>query len=83
MNFSLFPVIVYIIVPLVTALITYILRSFGQRLDAIEEKLNHRITETEVRQIIADKVDPLKESLKEIKDKIDKLFDLILAKEVK
>lgn len=47
------------------------------RMAAIEEKLSTRITEESVRQIIADKIGPVREDLKEIKEQLNKVTDSI------
>jgi len=36
-----------------------------------------RITETQTRQIISDKLDPVKEDIAEIKSKVDTIFDMV------
>jgi hypothetical protein len=49
-----------------------------QRLDTLERQMVTKTDEHEVRQLLSDKVDPIKESMSEIKEKVDKVIDLLL-----
>lgn len=62
----------------IAGIIAYFLRLQMQRLDTLEQQMPMKTTESEVRQILADKIDPIKESMSEIKDKVDKVIDLLL-----
>jgi len=47
-----------------------------KRLGDQELRLRNAITDKDVRAIIADKIDPLKEDIHEIKQKLDRLIEL-------
>lgn len=71
-------IILYIVGPTVLGVTGYLYKSIINRIDELEEKIEKKVTETVVRQILADKLDPLREDLKEIKDSIRNLFELYL-----
>ena len=62
----------------VLGLIAHVVRSQVQRIDDLEHSIMRKTDESEVRQIVADKVDPIKESMSEIKEKVDKVIDLLI-----
>lgn len=68
----------YILVPICLSAAGYFVRAILKRLDVVEAKLEKTITESEVRQLLADKIEPLREDVLEIKRKIDRIFDLLL-----
>ncbi len=76
MDWSLF---LSIIIPLITGVLSVLGfwgRSMMQRIDQLEERQKTKQDEAQVRQLMSDKVDPLKEKLEEIKDSVDRLYDL-------
>jgi hypothetical protein len=79
MNLSnyIFTVIISILVPGVL----YNWRQLQQRLDVMQEKINSKISEDRVRAILDDNVDPIKDTLKSINEKLDNLI-LHLLKDV-
>lgn len=76
MNF--FQVTAYIILPLASLLIIPFIRHIFMKLTELDIKVQQRMTQQEVRQLIDDKFDPIKESLQEVKLKLDKIFDRLL-----
>lgn len=77
--------ILYLIGSMVLALVGYIGRSYMQRIDDTQEKLDalklvvdEKINERQVRQLLADKLDPLKEAVDAIEAKVDKMYFLML-----
>lgn len=52
-----------------------IYRKETSRIDELEEIVSRHVTDKHVRQILADKLDPIKEDLSEIKSKLDRIFD--------
>lgn len=66
--------ILYILIPMITALIAVIGRGIMQRLSSLEERMLTRISEESVRIIVSDKLDPLKEDITEIKDTLNKIL---------
>ncbi len=51
-----------------------------QRLTKLEEKVSSQVTEPELRQILSDKLDPLKEDISEVRKQAEKITDLLLNK---
>lgn len=60
---------------IVIGTIGYMMRNIFQRLSELEKF--PAVTEPEVRQIISDKVDPIKEDIHEIRKTIDHIFTLV------
>lgn len=68
-----------ILIPSVIALLAYGFRiSIMQRIDNLEQKSMNHVTEQQTRQILNDKLEPLKEDLIEIKEQLNKLFDRLI-----
>jgi Tfp pilus assembly protein PilO len=61
-------------------IISFFLRAQMQRIDTLEDQIATKTSEAEVRQLLADKVDPLKEKMSEITEKVDKVIDLLIKK---
>ncbi len=61
----------------VIGVIGYTYKRGLDRIDTIEEKLSKRITEANVRKLLEDKIEPVREDLQEIKASIAKLTDVI------
>lgn len=74
----------YIVLPGVSCLLIPLLRSLyiniDNRIKFMESRFSDKLTETEARQLISDKLEPVKESLSDIKDKIDQLTAYLLKK---
>jgi len=83
MDSSLSQIIMYCLVAVLTGAVGFIFSKIEARLTSLENRMLNTITEKETRQILSDKIDPLKEDMKEIKDSINKLMDLALADRVK
>lgn len=67
-----------VLIPGLAGVIGYLYRTYMNKLSTIETELDQKITEQQTRQILADKLEPVKESLDEVKEKLDKLYDLLL-----
>lgn len=61
-------------------LVAYFVRTQMIRLDELEKNMTTKMTDNEVRQILEDKIEPLKESMAEVKLKVDKVIDLLIQK---
>lgn len=72
--------IIPIIISAIVGMGTYIMRTFSDRLKEVEEKAETAVTEAQVRQILNDKIDPLKLDIHEINENIRKLFELHIRK---
>lgn len=69
---------IYLIVTAFLGLIGFLLRNHMQRIDNIEKTMDSKLNEQQTRQIMNDKLEPLKEGLDEVKEKLDKLYDILL-----
>lgn len=72
--------LVYALIPTILGIIKYFMKSHTDRLDALEKQMPLKLTELEVRQILSDKLDPLKDSIEDCKDRLDKILDMLLKK---
>lgn len=70
--------IIQALVFLIVGILGWLARTNMQRQDNIEKELDTKITEQQTRQILADKLEPLKEGLDDVKDKLDSLYNLLL-----
>jgi septation ring formation regulator EzrA len=77
---DLVQVFLYIILPLLSGLGSFLLKNMYDRIDMLEKRLRDTMTEQEVRQLLGDKIDPVQDNIKEIKEKIDKLYDFMMNK---
>ncbi len=50
------------------------------RVDHLEKQLPMKLDQQEVRQIVADKIDPMREDIHEIKAKLDRVMDILIDK---
>lgn len=48
------------------------------RIEKLEENMTHTINEEEVRTILSDKIEPIQEDIKDIKNNIRNIFDILL-----
>lgn len=58
-------------------------QTMAQEITAIRYELHSKVTEAQVRQLIEDKLDPLKEDMKEVKTTVNKLLDIALKQQSK
>lgn len=68
--------VAYIGGPLLLSIGAYFMRTIISRIEALENQGKITVSEPQVRQILVDKLDPIKDDLQEIKENIKKLFDL-------
>lgn len=54
----------------------FLIRSVLGRISILESRIQDSMSEVKVRQLIQDKYDPIQEDIHEIKDKLNKIFDL-------
>lgn len=77
---TLTEIILYVAVPGIGSLITYVLRGVMLRIETLEQKIENTITEEQVRLVIKDKVSPLEDKLDDIQEMVSKLLDIQLNK---
>lgn len=63
-------------IPIICGIFYFVMTDIYKRLGDQELRLRNAITDKDVRAIIADKIDPLKEDIHEIKQKLDRLIEL-------
>lgn len=73
-------IIYYVVTPALLMYAGHAMKSHVDRLDKIEKTLMTKIDEPEVRTILADKIDPMKEDIKEIKEMLNHIITVILKK---
>jgi len=78
MEQQLFYIIIGTVFSLVTSLGLFIMKRMSNRLDQLEVDLQETVSDKHVRLLIADKVEPLADRMKNIEVKIDKLLDLAI-----
>lgn len=78
--------ILYLVGSMALALVGYIGRTYMQRLDTTQDQVDTlkklvdtKINDGQARQLLADKIDPLKESIEAIEIKLDKMYYLMLS----
>ena len=68
--------LIYVVIPLSLGLGTYLVKSQISRIDKLEDRLNNVLTEMECRQIISDKLEPIRVEVTEIKKYVERNFPL-------
>lgn len=76
---SLISSLLWVLFSCITGMAAYFMRNLIMRLETLENKIQSKIDEPEVRQLLSDKLDPMKEDIAEIKGTVQKLFDLHIA----
>lgn len=73
-------IIYYVITPAVIMYAGHAMKSHVDRIEIMEKLIATKIDETEVRTIMSDKIDPMKEDIAEIKVMLNHLLEVILDK---
>ena len=71
--------LIYIAVPIIAGVVGMFIKSIQSDILVLQEKIQHMTTEPEVRQLLDDKITPIRDDIHEIKEKLDKIFDLYIA----
>lgn len=79
MDLGIIVSIISIVIPVCSAIIMYVIRGINARLDLVEHKATNAKSDIEVRQIVADKFDPIKDDLGEIRADIKEIRSTMLA----
>lgn len=73
--------ICYIAIPAAIAGISILIKvTITNRLNKLEDQATTYVTKEELRQTLADKIEPMKEDLSEIKQQLVKVYDLLLKR---
>lgn len=75
---SLYTYIVPIILSSLFSIGAFVMKNIFKRLEILEDKLDKAVTEQNVRALLADKIDPIKEDVGEIKQALIKIYELYL-----
>ncbi len=78
MNVEWLNVVWYIIAPMVITYIGYTMKSHVDRIESMEKKLADKLDESQVRLLMSDKIDPIKEDIKEIKEMLNHILTAIM-----
>lgn len=70
--------ILAIAAPIIAGIFLFVLRSIHARLVKLEEQDKQYLSKADIRELINDKVDDIRADVREIKDKLEKLFYLYL-----
>jgi hypothetical protein len=73
-------IVYYIIVPAALMIGGWLMKSHVERISTLEKEVQNKTTEVEVRMILADKMDPMREDIHELKATVDKILDILLKK---
>ena len=69
----------YAVVPLVLGAVGFIMRNIHVRLDRLEEVITQKLDQKDVRQIISDKIDPIRDDIKDLKDQNSEILKLLIS----
>lgn len=73
--------LLYVLIPAVLGGIGYFMQSILKRIDVLEREVPFKLNETEVRQLLIDKIDPIREDIKDLQTKLDKIVDILLKRQ--
>lgn len=62
------------------SLIGYFVRTQMQRISDLEASIVEKLSEEETRQILSDKLDPVRENVQEIQNKLDQVITLLIKR---
>jgi Tfp pilus assembly protein PilO len=71
-------IIYYVIAPMFVTYVGYSMKSHVDRIESMEKKLSEKLDEPQVRLLMADKIDPIKEDIKEIKEMLNHILTVIM-----
>ncbi len=78
MTLEVITVILSVLGPAVLGTVSYVYTKQDKRIDMLERLTNEKMSEEKTRQLLNDKLEPVREDLLEIKAKIDKITDHLL-----
>lgn len=78
-------IVVYLVIPVVIGAMAFMLKlgiqSMLNRLDTVEQRDSEKLTKADFEIAMKDKLDPLREDVKDMKAAVDKVYDRLLNKE--
>jgi len=72
--------LIYIAAPTLLAIGGYMVQTVTSRLGKLEEDMSKKVSQEDVRQLVADKIDPIREDIHEVKTKLDKVMDILITR---
>lgn len=72
--------LIYGALPSILGFGAFLVKSLLNRLDLVETLVDSKVNELRVRELLSDKVDPIREDIQELKVKLDKITDLLMRK---
>jgi len=75
--------VVQLLVPIAFAIMVYVLSYLNRQIVDLEVRMRASVSVNDVRLLISDKIDPLKEDISEIKQKLDTLLSYQLNTQLK
>lgn len=72
--------IIFVASPLILSIIGYFMKTHVDRIQVLEKEIDHKVNEREVRALMNDKLEPIREDIKELKATTDKILDILLKK---
>lgn len=72
--------ITFTVLGLVLGLVGYIWRNAVSRIENLEKNMQDKTSEQDVRQLLNDKLEPVKEDLQEIKTRLEHILDNLINK---
>lgn len=76
----LIQLLTFIGIPALLGIGGFVMRSYVSRIDALEQVSKTKLDEPQIRQIIADKIDPIREDVQELKVKLDTIIELLIKR---
>ena len=77
-------IVIYLAIPVIIGIMGFMFKtgitSMLNRLDALEVREQEKLTRVDFEIAMKDKLDPLKQGVEEMKEKVDKVYDILLRK---
>lgn len=80
MSWESIVVIVATVISVVSAPFVYMWKTTMQRIETLENQIDLKVTDAEVRAIVTDKIEPLKENMQSVDRKLDFIIDHLIKK---
>lgn len=65
-------------IPTIIGLLGWLMKNAYERLVELEHRIDDAVSKTEMRQVLQDQIEPIKEDVQELKVKLDKIIDILL-----
>ena len=73
-------IMTYVAIPGIVGGATYFMKSLFERINTLEKEIPKKVEEVEVRQLLDDKIEPIREDIQELKITMGKIYDLLMRK---